>query len=116
LVMTAILHDIMKLDTATININTTYITSPGHEKAAADLIIDNFQVQDWIRDNGADFGAVLFVVRYHMRMKTFDDMSGKKQNELKRQQHFKLLHAFRYADSMLISDTDAIFMMNQILK
>ena len=67
LIMSGILHDICKLDCKTINPKTGNPTSPGHDKAACELIHNSREIRQWITDNGADWRNVAGIVHGHMR-------------------------------------------------
>lgn len=67
LIMAGILHDICKLDCKTINPKTGNPTSPGHDKAASELIHNSREIRQWIADNGADWRNVAGIVYGHMR-------------------------------------------------
>lgn len=116
LVMAALLHDICKEDTKELNLKTGNWTSPGHETAAAELIIRDTSIHSWIMRHGGDVGTVVMIVRYHMRMKSIDSMGSKKRREMERMSFFPKLKAFRFADSMLLDDGYAVDEMFKILR
>ncbi len=81
LIMAGILHDICKLDCKTINPKTGFSTSPGHDKAAYELIINTHEILQWIADNNADSKKVAGIVLGHMRFHQLGQMRPFKQEK-----------------------------------
>ena len=81
LVMAGVLHDICKLDCKTINPRTGNPTSPGHDKAACELIHNSREIRQWIADNGADWRIVAAIVFAHMRFHQLGDMRPAKRDK-----------------------------------
>jgi hypothetical protein len=74
LIMAGVLHDICKLDCKTINPKTGHPTSPGHDIAAFDLIMETPSIQNWIRLKGADPNKVAHICLAHMRFHQLGQM------------------------------------------
>lgn len=81
LVLAGILHDICKFDTVRMNEKTGWPTSPGHDDAAHDLIINNDVIQNWVRENGGDLTKVAEICRHHMRFHQLGDMRQAKKDK-----------------------------------
>ena len=81
LIMAGILHDICKLDCKTVNPKTGHPTSPGHDKAACELIHNNRDVRQWITDNGGDWRIVAGIVFAHMRFHQLGNMRPFKRDK-----------------------------------
>ncbi len=79
LIMAGILHDICKLDCKIINPKTGNPTSPGHDKAASELIHNNREIRQWITDMGADWRNVAAIVFAHMRFHQLGNMRPAKR-------------------------------------
>jgi hypothetical protein len=101
LIMAGIFHDIFKKETARINPKNGYPTSPGHDKAAADWIMSNTEVQQFIQSNGANFKRVSEICGQHMRIKSYDEMNEKKKKAYRLTETFSDLLIFSMADDML---------------
>ena len=101
LIMSGIFHDIFKKETASINPKNGYPTSPGHDKAAADWIMSNTEVQEFIQRNGANFKRVAEICGQHMRIKSYDEMNDKKKKAYRLTETFSDLLIFSMADDML---------------
>jgi hypothetical protein len=80
LIMAGVLHDICKLDCKTINPKTGNPTSPGHDKAACELIHNSREIRQWITDNGADWRNVAAIVNGHMRFHQLGNMRPAKRD------------------------------------
>jgi hypothetical protein len=102
LIMAGIFHDIFKKETAKLNPKNGYPTSPGHDKAAADWIKSNTEVQSFIESNGANFLRVAEICMQHMRIKVYDEMNEKKKKAYRLTEIFSDLLIFSMADDMLI--------------
>ena len=105
LILSGILHDICKLDTAKMNEKTGWPTSPGHDQAAFDLIFSSSSIQDWIRDNGGDEVNVALICKGHMRFHQLGDMRPfKREDQIQEWTDlgiFDKLQIFGAADNML---------------
>jgi hypothetical protein len=80
LIFAGILHDICKLDTVKMNEKTGWPTSPGHDDAAHDLILNNEDIQTWIRSNGGTVVHVMNLCKFHMRFHQLGEMRESKRN------------------------------------
>jgi hypothetical protein len=74
LIMSAIFHDIHKLDTMKINPKTGWPTSPGHDTWAFNTVMHDSYVRDFISSHGADPDTVATICGEHMRIHQFDNM------------------------------------------
>lgn len=101
LIMTGVLHDISKFDTVRMNEKTGWPTSPGHDKAASDLILNNMQVMSWINAFGANPITVASLCEHHMRIHEFHKMRPSKQEAMRQMPIFSDLQIFGRADNML---------------
>jgi len=101
LIMTGILHDICKFDTVRMNEKTGWPTSPGHDKAASDLILNNPQIMSWINTFGANPITVASLCEHHMRIHEFHNMRPSKQETMRQLPFFTDLEIFGRADNML---------------
>lgn len=105
LVMAGILHDICKFDTVKMNEKTGFPTSPGHDQAAHDLIINNQAVNSWIISNGGNAKRVSLICKGHMRFHQLGDMREVKREaqiaEWTDQGIFEKLQIFGAADNMI---------------
>ena len=105
LIFAGILHDICKLDCKTINPKTGHPTSPGHDKAAHDLIHNNREIRQWITENNADWRIVSDIVFAHMRFHQLGKMRPFKRDKQiqtwKDQGIWKKLQFHGAADNML---------------
>lgn len=79
LVMAGILHDICKFDTVKMNEKTGWPTSPGHDDAAHDLILNDEKIQEWIRQNGGKTIHIANLCKFHMRFHQLSDMRESKR-------------------------------------
>lgn len=109
LIMAAIFHDIHKLDTMKINPKTGWPTSPGHDAQAQDTVQNDLQVQEFIKQHGADVDTVATICGQHMRIHQFDNMRPSKQQTMQSIPCFNKIKAFGHLDDMLQSDMGAIF-------
>ena len=90
LALAAIFHDIGKSTTAGVHPKKGHVTHYGHEKDSAELVK---KYSRWITSMGGDPEDVLFIVKQHMKMKVFKDMSIKKREKLQKNRAFgKLKH------------------------
>ena len=106
LIMAGILHDIAKFDTVKMNDKTGWPTSPGHDDAAFQLIIDNMQVRAFCTQNKANPDMVAIICKYHMRFHQLGDMRPAKRDKQIQDWSdmgiFNLLQIFGAADNMLV--------------
>jgi len=79
LIMAGILHDICKFDTVKMNEKTGWPTSPGHDQAAFDLIVNNSDIINWINDKGGFMPNVAHICKAHMRFHQLGDMRDSKR-------------------------------------
>ena len=105
LVMAGLFHDIAKFDTVRMNEKTVWPTSPGHDKAAHDLIHSNREIRQWITDNDADWRIVAAIVFGHMRFHQLGKMRPFKRDKQIQtwtdQGIMHLLEIFGAADNMI---------------
>lgn len=101
LIMSGVLHDLFKHDTAILNPKTGFPTCPGHDKDVANFIRNDSEVQEWIRSFGADVETVASLCQDHMRFHQFIDMKKSKQAEFMSRPHWKKLEVLGAADNML---------------
>ena len=80
LIMAGFLHDICKLDCAKTNPKTGFPTSPGHDKAAYDFIMQNPDVMKFIKSRNADINIVAAVCLNHMKIHQLNDMRPAKRD------------------------------------
>ena len=111
LVCAGIFHDICKFDTVRENIKTGWPTSPGHDNAARDLILNNTSVQAFITDLCGTPDAVAMVAQIceeHMRVKLIDEMKLSKQTTIRNLPVFSFLEIFTLADDMITHSEDVV--------
>jgi hypothetical protein len=121
LAMAGMLHDICKLDCVKIHPKSGHPTSPGHDAAASDLIMQSPEIQQWIRDNGADETKVAAICLYHMRFHQLGQMRPfKREAQIQKwtdQGIWKKLQYHGAADNMLVEfdmdDLDKSFKFNK---
>jgi hypothetical protein len=101
LIVSGMLHDLFKCDTATINPKTGYPTCPGHDVAVASFIRRDEEIQRWIISMGADVDMVQNLCKDHMRFHQFSQMKKQKQEEFMSRSHWKKLEFLGAADNML---------------
>lgn len=111
LIMTAFFHDLFKAETARPNPKTGWPTCPGHDTRGERFILENQEVQDFIRSFKGNPEIVAWLVGQHMRIAQIDNMRASKQAAFRAEPHFKLLVAFHFCDDMTISDEEAITSM-----
>ena len=106
LILAAILHDICKLDTAKVNEKTGWPTSPGHDRAAYELILNTESIHSWIVQNGGNVSRVMNICLAHMKFHQLKDMRETKREaniqKWKDQGIWHLLQIFGAADNMLV--------------
>jgi len=105
LILAGVLHDICKFDTVKMNPKNGFPTCPGHDQAAHDLILDNQDIQDWIRLHGGHVTRIANLCLYHMRFHQLGDMRPAKRDrqiqDWTDRGLFDLLQIFGAADNML---------------
>ena len=122
LIMAGILHDICKFDTVKMNEKTGWPTSPGHDQAAFDLIVNNSDIINWINDKGGFMPRVALICKGHMRFHQLGDMRDAKREaqiaEWKTAEVFDKLQIFGAADNMLeefdINNLEKSFKFNRV--
>ena len=97
LIIASIFHDLGKLTTTKLN-NKGKWSSPGHDVESTKYVV---KYEDWIRNQGADFDEVKFIVENHMRMQHFSEMRKEKQIKLMSSPYFEKLELFSKLDDML---------------
>ena len=115
LIMSAIFHDIHKLDTMKINQKTGWPTSPGHDTWAFNTVTNDSHLRDFISSHGADPDTVATICGEHMRIHQFDSMRPGKQQAMRNIPCFDKILAFSQIDDMLTPDTEAISNAIQII-
>jgi hypothetical protein len=105
LIMAGILHDICKFDTVRENPKTGFPTSPGHDDAAFQLVMENNQVRAFCVQNSANPDIVANICKAHMRFHQLGQMRPVKRDKQIQdwtdQGIFDLLKIFGAADNML---------------
>jgi len=122
LIMAGILHDICKFDTVKMNEKTGWPTSPGHDQAAFDLIVNNSDIINWINDKGGFMPRVALICKGHMRFHQLGDMRPAKREaqiaEWKTAEVFDKLQIFGAADNMIedfdLSNIEKSFKFNRL--
>jgi len=106
LIMAGIFHDICKFDTVKMNEKTCWPTSPGHDAAAFNLVMENNQVRAFCVTHGANPDIVALICKNHMRFHQLGQMRPAKHDtqvqQWKDQEIFDALHIFGAADNMLV--------------
>ena len=106
LIYAGILHDIMKFDTVRENPKTGWPTSPGHDKAAHELIHANASIKSWLHHNGADWEKVANICAAHMKFHQLDGMRPAKKDKYisdwTDQGVWEKVKVFGAADNMLV--------------
>jgi len=74
LILAGILHDICKFDTVRENPKTGFPTSPGHDKAAEELILNNNTILSWIHQYGGSALRISAICGAHMRFHQLGNM------------------------------------------
>lgn len=98
LILAGLFHDIGKKVCSEISEKTGFPTAPLHDKFGAKKVMEH---EFWIRSLGGNPELISQICEQHMRAKTFDEMSKKKQNKLKAMPCWDKLQIFLRADSML---------------
>ena len=122
LTLAGLLHDICKFDTVKMNEKTGFPTSPGHDQAAHDLIMNSNTILSWIKSHhGGNPISVALICKGHMRFHQLGDMRPAKREaqiaEWTDQGIFDKLQIFGAADNMLedfdINNLDKSFKFNR---
>lgn len=100
LILSGFFHDLFKLKTKIINSNTGFPSSPLHDKAVADFIRREDDVQKFIFRNGGNVDNVTFICEQHMRVKIIGEMRSSKRWALMQDKLFSKLCLFTLADKM----------------
>ena len=99
LILSGLFHDITKLIACEITFDKTgKFRSFGHDKLSGDFVLKN---KEFIESLGGDVDEIHSIVINHMRMGIFDEMGGKKKNEMRKLPVFDKLCIFARADNML---------------
>lgn len=96
-VLTAIFHDLGKVDTTKLSKNKGKWSAYGHEHISAKLVE---KYKDWIESTGADWFQIYNIVKEHMRIKRFNEMRPFKQEQLTQNQYFDKINQFTKFDDM----------------
>jgi hypothetical protein len=106
LIMAGILHDICKFDTVRENPKTGFPTSPGHDDAAFELVIQNNQVREFCVQHNANPDIVANICKAHMRFHQLSQMRPAKRDKQIQDWTdagiFDMLQIFGAADNMLV--------------
>ncbi len=87
----ALFHDIGKDETAGIHPKKGHITHWGHEHVSAKLVK---KYAKWIKSMGGNPVDIYYIVKQHMRFKSFDKMKWEKQEKMKKFRAFGKLKKF----------------------
>lgn len=98
LIIAGLFHDLGKLETTKPHPKFGHPTAYGHENVSAKLVIEN---RDFIEGLGANTDIVHCIVKNHMRVKQYDKMRPKKQEEIDTLPCLNKLKLFSRADDML---------------
>jgi len=106
LIMAGILHDICKFDTVRENPKTGFPTSPGHDDAAFELVMQNNQVRAFCVQHNANPDIVANICKAHMRFHQLGQMRPAKRDKQIQDWTdagiFDMLQIFGAADNMLV--------------
>jgi hypothetical protein len=94
MIMSALFHDLGKMDTYSINPKTNQPTAYGHEDRSTDYVE---QFKDWVESfEGTDVDEIKYLVKNHMKVKpkTWDQMKDKKKEPIKSHPAFDKLMGF----------------------
>lgn len=101
LIIAGCLHDLFKLEKASINHKTGLTSSLGHEDVVASFILSDTGVQEWIERCEGDINTVMNLCKDHMRFHRFSEMRKSKQIEFIQRPHWDKLKILGAADDML---------------
>jgi hypothetical protein len=106
LIMAGIIHDICKFDTVRENPKTGFPTSPGHDDAAFELVMQNNQVRAFCVQHNANPDIVANICKAHMRFHQLGQMRPTKRDKQIQDWTdagiFDMLQIFGAADNMLV--------------
>jgi hypothetical protein len=94
MILSALFHDLGKMDTYEINPKTGQPTAHGHENESVKYVE---QFKDWIDSiEGADSKTIKYIVKNHMKVKpnVWKDMRDKKKDPIKSDPNFQKLKDF----------------------
>lgn len=94
MILSALFHDLGKMDTYAINPKTGQPTAHGHEDKSIEYVE---QFKDWIESiDGADMNTIRYIVKNHMKVKpeTWKEMRNKKKNPIRQDPDFQRLKDF----------------------
>lgn len=88
-------HDLGKIVTTIWNDEKNTWTSPNHENMSI-LYVELYS--EWIKSMGGDVEIVTYIVKNHMKIKYFDEMSSSKKRTMISHKYFEYLLKFNSAD------------------
>jgi hypothetical protein len=94
MILSALFHDLGKMDTYAVNPKTGQPTAHGHENKSIDYV---HQFKDWIESiEGTDINTVKYIVKNHMKVKpnVWKDMRNKKKDPIRQDPDFQKLKDF----------------------
>lgn len=94
MILSALFHDLGKMDTYAVNPKTGQPTAHGHENKSIDYV---HQFKDWIESiEGTDINTVKYIVKNHMKVKpnVWKDMRNKKKDPIRQDPDFPKLKDF----------------------
>lgn len=107
LIMSAVLHDLCKVDVLGVNKKTGYPTSYGHERSIYNLIQSDESLRDWIESKGCDVNRVALICKNHMRFHVLPNMRDTKREKTlsnwKKEGIYEELKILGAADNMMVS-------------
>jgi len=96
IIMSALFHDLGKMETYGINEKTGQPTAYGHEHKSADYVL---QYKDWILSfRGTDIEVIHFIVKNHMSIKYIESMRPLKREAIENHKSFNDLVFFSTID------------------
>ena len=96
LLLSAIFHDLGKVDTTKLNKHDKW-SSYGHEAESAKIVKRH---KEWIEHKGGNFDRVYNIVNEHMRIKHIDEMRPAKKQKLFDNPFFAEIVMFNKCDNM----------------
>tara|TARA_R110001592_G_scaffold171394_4_gene409688 strand:+ start:4939 stop:5751 length:813 start_codon:yes stop_codon:yes gene_type:complete len=114
MIMSALFHDLGKMDTYAINPKTSLPTAYGHEKESVEYV-EKFR--DWIESfEGTDVDEIKYLVKNHMKIKpsTWEQMRDKKKEPIEDNPAFDKLVGF--TDKLDGGGTNLAEQIRKILK
>lgn len=94
LLLSALIHDLGKIDTFQIN-EFGRTSAYGHEFSSIKYLK---KYKNWIKEIGGNYDIIFYIVSNHMRVKYISNMKKIKINDILTHKHFKLLNIFQSAD------------------